>query len=73
MFKLNVGNKDTALLVAGLIFGVVSLVHLSRIFLEFNLIIARQMVPQWVSYPGFVIFFLLSLWMFAAKNNKSKK
>jgi hypothetical protein len=65
-------NKDNALLVAGLIFSVVALAHLLRLILHFNLLIARYLIPEWVSIPGFIIFFGLAIWMFMARSSRGK-
>lgn len=59
-------NQRIPLTVAGIIFAIVTLVHLSRIILKFNLIIASYTVPIWVNGVGFVIGLVLCLWMFAA-------
>lgn len=66
---MKAGNKNVALTVAGLIFGIVAILHAIRIFTGFNLLIARHLVPVWVSYPSFVVFFALSVWMFVARRD----
>ena len=66
-------SQDTALFAAGLIFAIVAMAHLTRIFTQFNLIIARQIIPEWVSYPGFGVFLLLSVWMFMAREKEVRK
>ncbi len=66
-------SQDTALFAAGLIFAIVALAHMVRIFTHFNLIIARQIIPEWVSYPAFGIFLLLAVWMFMAREKETRK
>jgi hypothetical protein len=62
--------KDTALKVAGSIFFVVSIVHLLRIFLNFDIIIAGYALPTWFSILGFIFPLLLSLWMFKTSSDR---
>lgn len=66
-------SKDTALFVAGVIFAFIALVHLLRLLFNFNLLVARHIVPMWVSIPGFIIFFALAIWMFVARSSKGKR
>jgi hypothetical protein len=56
--------KDTALKVAGVIFFLVSIIHLLRGILKVEVIIGGFVLPIWVSLFGFIISLLLSLWMF---------
>lgn len=60
-------NKNTALLAAGIIFAIVSLVHLLRVYTKFDLIIAGVSIPIWANVVGFIISFLLAIWMFKAR------
>jgi len=62
--------KDTALKVAGIIFFVVAIVHLLRIFLRFDVIIAGYVVPMWFSILGFIFPLVLSLWMFKISSDR---
>lgn len=55
-------NK-TPLTVAGVVFGLVALVHLSRLIFHFPLIIG-MMVPYWANGIGVIIAAGLSFWMF---------
>ncbi len=63
--------KDTALKVAGAIFFIVAMVHLLRIILKSEVVIAGSVVPVWTSIFGFIIPLLLSVWMF--KSIKASK
>lgn len=54
----------TALTVAGLIFLLVSIMHLVRLILRVQIKVGGFIVPLWFSIFGFVIPLLLSIWMF---------
>ena len=56
--------KDNALKVAGVIFLLVSIVHLLRVILRTQVTIAGFVLPIGASVFGFIISLLLSLWMF---------
>lgn len=55
-----------ALIVAGIMFGLVTLLHLLRIIYHWPIIIATRIVPIWVSVIGFILPLLLMIWMFTA-------
>lgn len=57
-------NTTPALIVAGIIFGIVSLMHLLRLIFKSEVIIAGKTIPMWVSVIGFILPLLLSIWMF---------
>ncbi|EKD54321.1 MAG: hypothetical protein ACD_60C00094G0001 [uncultured bacterium] len=57
---------NTALIVAGIVFGLVALVHILRLVLKFDVIIAGKPIPMWGSVVGLVISLILMLWMFSA-------
>lgn len=64
--------KNKALGIAGIIFLLVAVVHLSRLFYPFEVVFGDYHVPVWVSGIGFVIAGLLSSLMFyslGAKEN----
>ncbi|MBI3999895.1 MAG: hypothetical protein HY351_04695 [Candidatus Omnitrophica bacterium] len=56
--------KRRALNVAGIIFLLVSISHLVRLIFKIPVVIGSFTVPVWYSFSGFVVAFLLSLWMF---------
>lgn len=58
--------KETALIVAGTIFLIVSILHLARLIFRLEAKIGKFVVPLWISIFGFIIPLLLSLWMFRA-------
>jgi len=59
--------KETALLVAGIIFLMVSIMHLARLIFRVEVRAGRFILPLWISVFGFIIALLLSLWMFKAR------
>lgn len=61
-----------ALIVAGIIFGIVALVHLYRIFYFFPVVIGAWAVPAGFSIVFFIVFGLLSFWMFWASKDSTK-
>ncbi len=65
--------KNTALLVAGLILSVETLLHLSRLYFDFSIIIGGYSLPLWVDVVGFIVNGSLSYWMFMAYSEKIKK
>jgi hypothetical protein len=56
--------KDKALKVAGVIFLLVSIMHLLRVILRSEVMVAGFILPTWFSMLGFIFALLLSLWMF---------
>ncbi|MBS3102358.1 hypothetical protein J4458_02840 [Candidatus Woesearchaeota archaeon] len=57
-------DKNNALKLAAVIFGIVALLHLLRAVLGWDLRIAGWHVPVYFSYLGFAVAGFLSLWMF---------
>ena len=53
-------REKTYLLVAGVVFGVVALAHLLRVFAGTDLVIADWVVPLWLSWVGVVVTTYLS-------------
>lgn len=60
-------DQNCALLVAGIMFGLVSVLHLLRLTIQFDVIIAGKKIPLWANLIGFIIAFSLCLWMFLAR------
>ena len=48
-------------LIAALIFTLVALIHVYRLFTGFNVILGSQEVPMWVSYFGVIVPGLLAI------------
>ena len=62
------GTQKTALNVAGVVFLLVAVLHLLRVFLRWQITVESFTVPGWYSLVGFLVAFSLSLWMF--KSNR---
>lgn len=58
--------KKSPLIVAGILFALVALVHLSRLYFQFPLIIGTTLIPLWVNGIGLVVSGALSYWMFTS-------
>ena len=56
-----------ALTVSGIVFLIVSLLHLARVLFKFNLVIGETVIPVWVNLIGFVAAGGLSFWVFKAR------
>lgn len=63
-------NQKLALLVAGIIFALVALLHLYRLTYHTIVFIGPYMVPIWVSLVGFIVSLFLCIWMFAARRGR---
>jgi hypothetical protein len=48
-------DQKTFSIVAGLVFAVVALLHLVRIYMDWRVVIGDWSVPMWVSWVAFVI------------------
>ena len=59
-------DKNAALIAAGVVFVLVSLLHLTRLITKFELTVARKPIPLWFNVIGFIISGFLAFWMFAA-------
>jgi hypothetical protein len=56
--------ERTALLTAGIIFLIVSIMHLLRLLLKVEVKVKNCVLPMWLSVLGVVVPLFLSLWMF---------
>lgn len=56
---------------AGSLFGLAALIHLGRIFCPFQVVIGGFSVPEEFSYVGFVLFGLLSVYLFRSRHSCS--
>ena len=54
-------EAKTFCLVAGVIFAVVALFHLARIFMDWSVIIGNWSIPMWVSWAALIVAGGLSL------------
>lgn len=58
--------KQGALAVAGIVFALIALMHLCRLYFKFSVIVGTTFVPFWVNAVGLIIAAALSFWMFYA-------
>jgi hypothetical protein len=63
-------NKNAALIVAGVIFSIVALIHVVRLITGFEVIFEGKPVPLFASGIALVVSGLLAVWMFAAAKTK---
>lgn len=56
--------QKLALIVAGVIFLVVSLLHLARAFWCVAIYVGQTLIPNYASWIGGGVLFLLAIWMF---------
>jgi lipopolysaccharide export LptBFGC system permease protein LptF len=63
-------KKDTALTVAGIVFGVIAFMHLLRIIYVAEITISNYSIPMWMSWLALIVAFALSLYMFAARRKQ---
>lgn len=57
-------TKKVALNVAGVVFLLVSVLHLIRLIFQVEVVVGSFTVPHWYSGAFAAVTFLLSLWMF---------
>jgi hypothetical protein len=62
-------NRKTPLIIAGIIFTIVSVLHLLRIVYHIEVMFGGSILPMWISYIGFPITLLLAMWMFKASRD----
>lgn len=60
-------KKNLALLVSGVVFAIVAIAHLLRIYWGTEIMVSGNVLPMSVSYVGFVVALGLSLWMFVVR------
>ena len=60
--------RNGAIYLGSLIFALAAFTHLARIFCPFDFSIAHHQLSTWINYVGFVIFGLLSVYLFAARH-----
>ncbi len=59
--------SSTALVIAGIVFAFVALMHLLRILFKWQITISNKIIPFWVSWIGFGFALCLSYLMFNAR------
>jgi hypothetical protein len=63
-------SKRIALIVAGIIFTLVALIHALRIIYHWKIVIAGHTVPMSASIIALIVTALIALWMFLAAAKK---
>lgn len=59
-------NKNPPLIVAGLVFALVALLHIGRVYYHVPVMFGQTVVPEMWSVIGFFVATFLSIWMFLA-------
>lgn len=62
--------RKAALFVAGIIFALMAILHITRLYFQFPIIINSMLVPLWVNWVGLVVSGTLTIWMFTALKKK---
>lgn len=55
---------------SGLIFALLALIHLGRVLCPFQITIGSYIVPESASYAGFVVFGMLSMFLFRSRHRR---
>ncbi|CDZ76607.1 hypothetical protein BN59_00881 [Legionella massiliensis] len=58
------------LIVAGIVFSIVALIHLLRLIYSWTIVVAGYVIPMWFSALGLFVATSLALWMFRATIKK---
>lgn len=64
-------NRKLPLMVAGLVFTVVAIVHALRLYFGWDIQLAGMVIPMSASIVGFALSFFLACWMFFAARGAS--
>jgi len=56
-------SKIIALRISGTIFGIVTLLHLTRLLTGVDVIISNWYLPEWVNIMGFFATGFLTIWL----------
>jgi hypothetical protein len=69
--NVDMNSQNRALRVGGIIFGIVCLVHLWRLFAHIDIQVGTYHVPIWGSVVGAIVAGVLSLWMWRLSSGRS--
>jgi len=58
-----VKSRVVGLRMASIVFGVISVAHLTRLIIRLDVLVAGHLMPLWPSALAFVILGALSLWL----------
>lgn len=61
-----------ALAVAGIVFAIVAIMHLIRLYTKVAVIVVKTEIPLWVNVVGLIISAALSFWMFYTLKTEHK-
>jgi hypothetical protein len=64
--------RNWGITIAGILFILMALLHLARLFCPFPVVIGTYSVPEWFSYIGFVFFGMLAAWQFRAPRPRTE-
>lgn len=62
-------NKNLALKVAGIVFTIVAIIHVVRLYYQTPIMVDGTTIPMQVSIYGLIIALALAWWMFKASKN----
>lgn len=62
-------DKDIALILAGIVFGLVAIFHIVRLTYKLEVVIGGKVIPIQASIYGLILSFILSIWMFLASTS----
>ena len=65
-------HQCSPLIVSGVIFAVIALVHILRLFYHWSVVIAGVIIPESVSVIAIILAGILAVWMFSASVCKGK-
>ena len=51
-------------LIAAIIFGIMALLHIYRLFTDFQVVLGSHVMPQWLSIVGILVTGILSIGLF---------
>jgi len=62
--------KNRLFVISGVLFGLIFLLHVLRLFYGIEVQVGTWVVPRWISYPALLLFGLLAVlnWRAALKN-----
>ena len=63
-------NKNTALIVSGVFFALVAIIHIIRLAIKLQITADGREIPVYASIGGALIGGILAIWMFAAAKQK---
>jgi hypothetical protein len=65
-------SQILGLRVASVVFGLISIAHLTRLIIRPEVLVGGYLIPLWPSAPAFLVFGGLSLWLWKLARMQSK-